>query len=178
MLLSLNPRRKEVQRLPWVDSATHDQRLSAMPNPIGYIWDEIHPPHGPPGWDQQRYWPWEDVRLLLTFIPSRMRGSVPDRAVVLMYRPFNLPAPSANPLGLRPQNLQHLMSYCCGASQANACPVGERLVGTCSHCAAAICFTAVYPGNPGAFSTTHRGVRLLDRKNPQQMDTSIVAEVS
>ena len=89
---------------------------------------------------------------------------------VLMYRPNNLPAPAANPLGLRPQNLQRLMSYCCGSAQANACPVGERLVGACSHCAAALCFTAVYPANPAAFPTTHRCVRLVDRKNPVQMD--------
>lgn len=164
--------------MPWVSSAVNDQRLSAPPNPIGYIWDEVYPPHGPPGWDPQRYWPWENARLLLTFIPSRMR-SVADRAVVLMYRPFNLPAPAANPLGLRPQNLQHLLSYCCGSSQqAHACPVGERQVGACSHCAAALCFTAVYPANPAAFTTTHRGVRLVDRKNPAQMDAATLAEVS
>ena len=159
--------------MPWVSSAVNDQRLSAPPNPIGYMWDEVHPPNGPPGWDPQRYWQWENARLLLTFIPSRFKSG-PERAVVLMYRPLNIPAPAANPLGLRPQNL----SYCCGAAHANACPVGERLVGACSHCAAALCFTAVYPGNPAAFTTTHRGVRLVDRKNPDQMDTATLAEVS
>ena len=70
------------------------------------------------------------------------------------------------------------LSYCCGSAQANSFPVGERLVGACSHCTAALCFTAVYPGNPGAFTTTHRAVRLLDRKNPAQMDAATVAEVS
>ena len=104
--------------------------------------------------------------------------NVHDRAVVLMYIPVNLPAPAANPLGLRPQNLLRLLSYCCGSAQANACPVGERLVGACSHCAAALCFAAVYPGNPAAFTTTHRAVRLLDRKNDAQMDATTVAEVS
>ena len=163
--------------MPWVDSAVNDQRLSQMPNPVGWIWDEIHPPQGPPGWDPQKYWQWEDVRLLLTFIPSRMR-SAPDRAVVLMFRPLCLPAPAANPLGLRPLNLQRLFSYCCGSAQANACPVGERLVGACSHCATALCFTAVYSAHPAAFTTTHRGVRLMDRKNPAPMDTSTLAEVS
>ena len=70
--------------MQWVDGNTHDQRLSAMPNPVGYIWEENHGPNGPPGWDPQLYWPWEDVRLLLTFIPAQMR-SVPDRAVMLMW---------------------------------------------------------------------------------------------
>ena len=163
--------------MQWVDSAVNDQRLSQAPNPTGYIWDEVHPPNGPPGWDPQRYWQWEDARLLLTFIPSRFKSG-PERAVVLMYKPFNQPVPLANPLGLRPRNLQHLLSYCCGAAQATSCPIGERLVGACSHCATALCFTAVYPGNPGAFTTTHREVRLVDRKNPVQMDTATMAELS
>ena len=55
---------------------------------------------------------------------------------------------------------------------------GERLVGACSHCATALSLAAVIPGNPGQFTTTHRGVRLLDRKNPEQMDISTAAEVS
>ena len=50
--------------MPFVDSDTHDQRLRAMPNPIAWIWDEIHPAGGPPNWDHQLYWPWENVRLL------------------------------------------------------------------------------------------------------------------
>ena len=60
--------------MQWVDSAVNDQRLSQAPNPTGYIWDEVHPPNGPPGWDPQRYWQWEDARLLLTFIPSSSMG--------------------------------------------------------------------------------------------------------
>ena len=55
---------------------------------------------------------------------------------------------------------------------------GERLVGACSHCTTALSLAAVIPGNPGHFLTTHRGVRLLDRKNPEQMDISTAAEVS
>ena len=132
-------RRKEVSQLPWVDSATHDQRLAGLPNPIAFIWDEVHPPQGPPGWDPIQYWAWENVRLLPTFIPARMK-SAPDRPVVLMYKPFPAcPPPMANPLGLRPRNLQYLLSYCCGGAQPNSCPVGERLVGCCSHCTTAIC---------------------------------------
>ena len=46
----------------------------------------------------------------------------------------------------------------------------ERFVGACSHCATALSLAAVIPGNTGEFTTTHRGVRLLDRKNPEQMD--------
>ena len=155
--------------MAWVNSAVNDQRLSAMPNPVGWIWDETHPAQGPPGWDPQKYWQWEDVRLLLTFIPSRMRSG-PDRAVVLMFRPIGLPAPAANPLGLRPQNLQRLFSYCCGSAQASACPVGERLVGACSHCATALCFTAVYPAHPAAFTTTHRGFYGFYAKNGHILD--------
>ena len=117
-------RRKEVDPMPFVDSNTHDQRLRAMPNPIAWVWDEVHPAGGPPNWDHQLYWPWENVRLLLTFVPSRMR-SVPDRAVVLMYKPMHQQPPNVNPLGLRPHNLQCLMGYCCGAARANSCPVGE-----------------------------------------------------
>ena len=110
--------------MPFVDSDTHDQRLRAMPNPIAWIWDEIHPAGGPPNWDHQLYWPWENVRLLLTFVPSRMR-SCPDRAVVLMYKPMNTPLPNVNPLGLRPASLQRLMRYCCGSARPSSCPVGE-----------------------------------------------------
>ena len=110
--------------MPFVDSNTHDQRLRAMPDPIAWVWDEVHPAGGPPNWDHQLYWPWENVRLLLTFVPSRMR-SVPDRAVVLMYKPMHQQPPNVNPLGLRPHNLQRLMGYCCGAARANSCPVGE-----------------------------------------------------
>jgi hypothetical protein len=170
-------RRLEVEQLPWVNAATNDQRLSAMPDPTGFTWDEVHPPGGPPGWDARVFGPWEDGRMLLTFIPSRMR-SVPDRAVVLFYKPVNQPLPLVNPLGLRPVSLQGLLSYCCGPSRANSCPVGERLVGCCSHVATALSLTAVVPANPAVAISTHRGTRLVDRRNPIELDTEIVAEVS
>ena len=117
------------------------------------------------------------MRLLLTFIPSRMKSG-PDRAVVLMYKPFPLPPPVANPLGLRPRNLQYLMAFCCGGAQPSSCPIGERLVGCCSHCTTVLCLSMVLPVNPGVLTTTHKGVRLLDRKNPQQLDEETLAEVS
>ena len=161
----------------WIDSDTNDQRLSGMPNPRGWIWDEIHPAQGPPGWNPHLYWPWENVRQLLTLIPARMR-SAPDRAVLLMYKPQNQPLPIINPLGLRPQNLQRLMCWCCGPSRRDACPIGERLVGCCSHVSTAISFSAVIPADPTAFQSTHRGTRLLDRKNVIQMDINTTAEVS
>ena len=72
----------------WIDSDTNDQRLSGMPNPRGWIWDENHPAQEPPGWNPHLYWPWENVWLLLTLIPARMH-SAPDRAVLLMYKPQN-----------------------------------------------------------------------------------------
>ena len=120
-----------------------------MPNPVGYMWDEIHPPQGPPGWDPIMFGPWEDGRLLLTFLPARMR-SAPDRAVVLFYKTSNQPPPAVNPLGLRPLSLQRLMYWCCGPAKSNSCPIGERLVGCCSHCAAAIAFGTVVPNDPAA----------------------------
>ena len=43
---------------------------------------------------------------------------------------------------------------------------------------ASLTLSAVDPGNPNLFSSTHRGVRLVDRKNPQPMDIATVAEVS
>ena len=50
-------------------------------------------------------------------------------------------------------------------------------MGACCHCATVLSLAAVIPGNPGQYPTTHRGVRLLDRKNPEQMDISTVDEV-
>ena len=173
----LHCRRLEVERLPWVDAATNDQRLLQMPNPVGYTWDEVHPAGGPPGWNPLIYGPWEDGRILLTFIPSRMR-SVPDRAVTLFYKPVNMPPAPVNPLGLRPVSLQGLLSYYCGPSWVNACPVGERLVGCCSHVATALSLTAVVPTNPAVILSTHHGARLVDRKIPIDMKTEVVAEVS
>ena len=104
--------------------------------------------------------------------------SVPDRAVTLLYRPANQPQQFGNPLGLRPASLQGLLSYCCGPSRANACPVGERLAGCCSHVATVLGFAAVAPANPEIILSTHRGTRLVDRKNPVELDTEVVAEVS
>ena len=51
-------RRVQVASMPWVDNRTNDQRLSQLPDTLGYIWDENHPPRGPPGWDPNVFWPW------------------------------------------------------------------------------------------------------------------------
>ena len=163
--------------MAWVDSATNDQRLSGMPNPVGYVWNENHPPQGPPGWDPILYWPWEYVRFLLTFLPARMCISC-DRAVIIMYRTCDQPPPQANPLGLRPASLQRLMGWCCGPSRADTCPIGERLVGCCTHCATSLWFSAVIPMDPTAFTTTHHGTHLMDRRNHLQMDVETASEVS
>ena len=74
-----------------------------------------------------------------------------------------------------------LLCACAGHYTAhvhNSCPVGERLVGACSHCVTALTLASVYPGHPNEFCSTHRGVQLVDRKNPQQMDIATVSEVS
>ena len=71
-----------------------------LPNHQAYIWDEIHGLQGPPGWDRQLFWDWEDVRLLLTFVPARMKSDQ-MRSVVIMYRPVSGPPPSNNNMGFR-----------------------------------------------------------------------------
>ena len=60
----------------------------------------------------------------------------------------------------------------------NSCPIGERLVGCCSHCATALCLSTVVPGDPTVFKTKHRVTNLLDRKNPIEMDVATLSEVS
>ena len=160
--------------MPFVDNATHAARLSGVPNPDAWVWDEVHGPAGPPGWDAVKYWPWCDCRILLSFIPARM-ASVPDRAIVVMFRD-NVPMP--NPMGYRPASLHGILSYCCGPCKANACPLGERLVGMCSHAATVLYMGCVHPQNPGLFHTTHRDIRLIDRANPQVMDIETLLEVS
>ena len=42
----------------------------------------------------------------------------------------------------------------------------------------ALTLASVYTGHPNEFTSTHKGVRLVDRKNPQQMDIATVSEVS
>ena len=69
-----------------------------LPNHQAYIWDEIHGPQGPPGWDREMFGIWEDVRLLLTFVPARMKSDQ-MRSVVIMYRPVNGPTSIYNNLG-------------------------------------------------------------------------------
>ena len=121
--------------MPWVDSDTNDQRLRQMPNPHGFIWDEVHGVGGPP----------------MLLLP-----------------------PIVNPLGFRPVILRRIFSYLCGTAHANSCPV----VGACSHCVTALTLAPVYPGHPDELCLTHRGVRLVNRKNPQQMEVATVSEVS
>ena len=86
--------------------------------------------------------------------------------------------PMANPLGLRPLNLQRVFSYACGNAHANSCAIGERLVGACSHCKVALALAGAYPGNQGLFCTTHQDVNLLNRKNNPNMDAATLTEMS
>ena len=166
----------EVSQNPYINLQTTDQQLSQLPNVFAYIWDELHGPQGPQGWNNALYGPWEDVRMLLTFIPARMKQDK-LRAVILMYKPVNMPPPINNYLGFRSPNLARLKCWICGPSAADACPVGERLAGCCSHCSAAEYLAAVLANNPNLFKPRHRGCNLLDRANPQAMDHDIVTEV-
>ena len=160
--------------MPFVDNATHNARLSGLPNPDAWIWDEIHGAGGPPGWDANKYWPWQDCKMLLSFVPARMKTS-PDRAVVIMFRDV---APLVNPMGYRPASLHGIMSYCCGPSKANMCPVGERLAGICSHAATVLYTGCVLPQNLALFRSTHRSIQLIDRRNPVAMNIETLSEVS
>ena len=67
-------RRIEVDNSEFVDLNTKDEAMQQLPTVIGYIWDETHGQAGPMGWNPQLYWPWEDVRMLLTFLPARMKA--------------------------------------------------------------------------------------------------------
>lgn len=164
--------------MPFVDNATHNARLAGLPNPDAWIWDEIHGPAGPPGWDPVLYWPWQNCKILLSFIPARMQR-VPDRAIVVMYRenvPGNLPL--RNPLGFQPASLAGIFSYCCGPCRANGCPIGERLAGICSHGSTVLYVGCVLPQNLALFQSTHRSIQLIDRRNPVAMDLETVMEVN
>ena len=74
--------------------------MQQLPNVVGYIWDEVYGQGGPNGWDPHLYWPWENVRMLLTFLLARMKADK-LRAVVLMYRPVNMNPPLTNNMGFR-----------------------------------------------------------------------------
>ena len=169
-------RKKEVDQLPCVNLQTTDNLLTQFPNVVGYIWDEVYGPNGPPGWDPNLYWPWEDVRLLLSFIPARMK-SEQWRSVVLMYKANTMPGPVVNNMGFRTPAMARLKGWICGPTGRQACPLGERLAGSCSHCATAMYIAAVIPGNPQIYHSKSRGCHLLDRANPQAMDEEILSEM-
>ena len=93
-------RRIEVDGNPFVNLDTLDLDMQQLPSVTGYIWDEEYGPNGPQGWDPVTYWPWEDVRMLLMFIPARMKADK-MRAVVIMYRPVTMNLPITNNMGFR-----------------------------------------------------------------------------
>ena len=169
-------RRLQVNNIPFNNLQMQNQLLSQFPQVEAFIWDEVHGPGGPPGWDNALYWPWEDVRMLLTFIPARMKRDK-LRAVVLMFKSQNMPAPVTNNMGFRTPNLARLKCWICGPTAGDACPPGERLAGCCSHCSTAVYLAAVLPGNPNLFRSHHRSCHMLDRANPHRMDEDIAEEV-
>ena len=79
----------------FVNLNTQDQDMQLLPTLVGCVWDETYGDNGPPGWDPNLYWPWEDVRLLLIFIPAHMKADI-MRAVVLMYKPVTMNLPVSN----------------------------------------------------------------------------------
>ena len=105
--------RINVHQNPYVNLQVSDQLLEQLPHVDAYIWDEHYGHQGPPGWNSAAYWPWEDVRFLLAFIPPRMKqGKL--RAVVLMFRPSNMPLPVTNNMGFRTPDMSRLKCWICG----------------------------------------------------------------
>ena len=170
-------RKAEVDNAAFVNLNTQDQDMQQLPTVGGYMWDEIHGPNGPPGWDPNVYWPWEDVRLLLMFIPAHMKADK-MRAVILMYKPTNMNLPTHNNMGFRSAQMSRLKGWCCGPSdRADSCPPGERLAGACCHSSSAVYIAAVLSHNPNVFSSAHRGCHLIDRANNLRANQEIAAEV-
>ena len=169
-------RKAEIDNNVFVNLNTQDQNMQLLPNIQAYIWDEVHGQNGPPGWDPAMFWPWEDVRLMLMFIPAHMKADK-FRAVVLMYKP-NMIQPRNNNMGFRSAPLSRLKGWCCGPSdRSDSCPPGERLAGACCHSSSAIYIAGVLPHSPNAFSSTHRGCHLIDRANIQAANQEIAAQV-
>ena len=169
-------RKLQVDQLPYQNLQNINLQLDQMPQVDAYIWEEHHGAQGPPGWNNALYWPWEDVRMLLTFIPARMKTEK-MRSVVVMYKSRNMPPPLTNNMGFRTANMARLKSWICGPAAADSCPVGERLCGCCSHVSSAWYIGAVLSANPNLFSSKHRRCHLLDRGNIQQKDQDILSEV-
>ena len=141
------------------------------------MWDEIHGVNGPPGWDPNEFWPWEDVRLLLMFIPAHMKADK-FRAVVLMYKPRGMPLPTYNNMGFRRPEMSRLKGWCCGPSdRSDSCPSGERLAGACCHFSSAVYMAGVLGNNPNVYSSTNRSCHIIDRANVQAANTEIVGQV-
>ena len=136
----------------------------------------MHGPQGPAGWNIALFWPWEDVRMLLTLIPARLKQDK-TRSVVLMFRPVHMPPPITNNMGFRTPNMARIKCWMCGPSVADSCPLGERLDGCCSHCSAAVYLCGTLANNPLLFNTRHRNCHILDRANQQQMNEDLASEV-
>ena len=151
--------------------------MQQLPTIRGYVWDEVHGPNGPPGWDPNVFWAWEDVRLLLMFIPAHMKADK-LRAVVLMYKPVNMPRPTHNNMGFRRPEMSRLKGWCCGPSDRDdSCPSGERLAGACCHSSSAVYIAGVLPHHPNVFSSTHRTCHIIDCGNNQLANQEIASQV-
>ena len=117
-------RKAELSNAVFVNLNTRDQDMQLLPTVRGYVWDEIHGPNGPPGWDANVYWAWEDVRMLLMFIPAHMKADK-MRAVVLMYRPVHMKVSRQNNMGFRAAHMRRLKGWCCGPSdRSDSCAIG------------------------------------------------------
>ena len=171
-------RKAEINNIGFVNLNTQDQDMQLLPGVVqAYIWDEIHGVNGPPGWDPNEFWPWEDVRLLLMFIPAHMKADK-FRAVVLMYKPRGMPLPTYNNMGFRRPEMSRLKGWCCGPSdRSDSCPSGERLAGACCHFSSAVYMAGVLGNNPNVYSSTNRSCHIIDRANVQAANTEIVGQV-
>ena len=151
--------------------------MQLLPTVRGYVWDEIHGPNGPPGWDANVYWAWEDVRMLLMFIPAHMKADK-MRAVVLMYRPVHMKVSRQNNMGFRAAHMRRLKGWCCGPSdRSDSCAIGERLAGACCHSSSAVYLAGVLSHHPHLFSSSHRTCHHIDRANDQLANQKNAAQV-
>ena len=114
--------------------------------------------------------------MLLSFLPARMKF-VPDHAVVIMFNPANSQQQLPNHMGFRQASLHGLLSWCCGPSRGDSCPLGERLACPCSHCATILHLGLFLASNPALFRTTHRQAQLLDRGAPIPRNLETAFEV-
>ena len=124
-----------------------------------YIFDQHNPPVN---YDPARFGPWEPVRVLMVpEIPSKHTGNKQYK-VVIMYVPTSMPIVVNNWMGYRQYETIRIKAVCCGPSQANCCPVGDRTASPCSHGGACLFAGCCLAHNPQLYKSTHSTLNMMD----------------